>query len=365
MAAVFSRVGESQIYWSSALPYLAAYAAASLLVMFALRSSGWWIWLGPVLLDPVAVFVIHWVALPRDTTGPAYMAVSVLILVALFAMLLLDAWVFLASALVCAVAAQGLLLAAGAGPGGYIGSGLVFLVLAFLGRHVVHRFLALADALAKERLSINQLERYFSPSVARQILQEGVAERPMSAEVTILFVDVRGFTSMSETMDPADVVAFLNRLHTRLVERVFELGGTLDKFMGDGALVYFGAPMPQADHAVRGVRCGLAILAEVEDLNRECEAHGRPGIRVGVGVHSGKVLVGSVGPPQRKEFTVIGDAVNVASRVEGLTKQLGSPLLVTDATRVLAGTAFSWEPVQEIEVRGRSESVRLWRPEEP
>ncbi len=363
LAAALSQVVEIGGPWAAAVPWLLAYVLISAVLWMWARRGGS-VWVGPVLLDPLLVLGIHFVSWSEDPTGPAYFALSQFLIAALFAMLFLDTRIFLASTLVGALCGQVILWFAHAALGGHIGEGLIFVLFALVGRYVILRFLSVADALARERVAIGSLERYFSPAVARRILDQGGAPEASSTEVTILFVDVRGFTAMSELLEPSEVVAFLNELHTRLVGKVFEYGGTLDKFMGDGALIYFGAPVAQADHATRGVRCALAMFDEVRQLNQERQTQGHPAIGLGIGVHTGEVLVGNIGPEQRREFTIIGDAVNVASRIEGLTKPLGTPVLVTEATRRKASSDLVWEAMPEMEIRGRSEPVRLWRPAE-
>src|SRR2546428_11377500 len=118
----------------------------------------------------------------------------------------------------------------------------------------------------------------------------------------------------------------LNDYHGRMVETLFALGGTLDKYLGDGLMAYFGAPVPQPDHAERAVRCALAMQRVLDEFNVERAARGEPPLRMGIGVHTGTVVLGDIGAPRRREYTAIGDAVNVAPPRQGLTKLQGGPL---------------------------------------
>jgi adenylate cyclase len=159
------------------------------------------------------------------------------------------------------------------------------------------------------------------------------------------------------------VVALLNEFHGRLVDSVFRFQGTLDKFMGDGLMAYFGAPLEDPAHARHGVLCALDMVAGLDALNRDRAVRGLPPLEVAIGLHTGPVIVADVGAVgRRQDFTAIGDTVNTASRLEGLSKERGRRITCSDQTREAAGEGFSWRAEPDAILRGKAEPVRTWSP---
>ena len=215
-----------------------------------------------------------------------------------------------------------------------------------------------------EQLRRERLGRYFSPQVATLVAAGGVTSDAERREVTVLFADLRDFTRLAEGLDPRQVVVLLNRFHSAMVEVVFAHGGTLDKYLGDGLMVYFGAPVAQPDQAARAVRCALGMQQTLATLNRQGGALASPSLRMGIGVHTGLAVVGDIGAESRREFTVIGDAVNVAARLEQLTKQFELPVLVSASTVAATDGVMPFRLVDRVNLRGRAEAVEVYAPAE-
>jgi len=179
---------------------------------------------------------------------------------------------------------------------------------------------------------------------------------------TVMFADLRGFTTFSESHEPEVVIDALNRYLTLMSDAVLDHGGTLVSYMGDGILAVFGAPMPVPDHADRAVAAAEEMVApRLAGLNEWASSCGLDDFRMGIGLHAGSLMSGNVGSERRLEYTVIGDTTNTAARIESMTKDFGVSLLATqEVVEALTTGSDGWTFVDEVAPRGRAHTVRLW-----
>jgi adenylate cyclase len=178
--------------------------------------------------------------------------------------------------------------------------------------------------------------------------------------VTILFADIRSFTSISERMDAQALVGLLNEYFTEMVGIVMGEDGVVDKYIGDAIMAVFGAPVPKADDPVRAVCAAVRMRTALVHLNERLAKRGLGPLRTGIGVHTGEVVAGNIGSEKRMEYTVIGDAVNLASRLETSTKDLGVGILISEDTWALVKGHITARPMREITVKGRAQPVMTY-----
>jgi adenylate cyclase len=218
----------------------------------------------------------------------------------------------------------------------------------------------------RERARLRQIfGRYVSGEVVEKLLASG-KQPDLGGEaftVTVLFADIRNFTTMSESLSPQEVVEMLNTYFSRACEPILAQGGMVDKFIGDAVMAVFGAPAPQPDHARRAVQAALAMLEQAREFRawmaERFQDRGGNNFHIGIGLHTGEAVVGNIGSPARFEFTAIGDTVNTASRLEGLTKELGWSIIGSEATIKAAGPGVLLGSRREIQVKGRQEPVTV------
>jgi adenylate cyclase len=200
---------------------------------------------------------------------------------------------------------------------------------------------------------------YLNPALVDQVLRHPELLRlgGEKKEVTVFFSDIEGFTALSEGMDPEELVTLLNRYLTAVTDIILEERGMLDKYEGDAVMAVFGAPLALPDHAVRACRAAVRIQARLAELETEPDF---PRLRTRIGLNSGTVVAGNLGSAQRFDYTVMGDVVNLGSRLEGANKLYGSGILVSEATRERAGAGFLFRELDLIRVKGRQEPGRVF-----
>lgn len=202
--------------------------------------------------------------------------------------------------------------------------------------------------------------RYVTTQVSEQALKGELNLGGERRRVTILFSDIRNFTTMAETLPPEETVSFLNDYFSHMVDAVFEHGGMLDKFLGDGLMAVFGATDGAAAHAEQAVRTALRMKSLVATINGERAMRGLPPIAIGIGVHTDHVVVGNIGSPKRLEYTVIGDGVNTSSRLESMNKELGTTILISDSTYQEVKDLFVCQPMQQVRLKGKAKALTVY-----
>ncbi len=242
------------------------------------------------------------------------------------------------------------------------------MVPTFLGVWLIYGGITLDNYIReqKERIRLRAtFSKYVSSDVVEELLEdrEGLALGGKRRHITVLFSDIRGFTSISEQIGPEQVVSLLSDYLGQVTHIVFKHGGTIDKFIGDAVFAIFGAPKSHGDDALRAVKTGLEMIELVESLGPKwTQIIGRP-LKVGVGINSGEAVVGSIGSEIRSEFTAIGDTVNLGSRLEGLTKELGVPMLISEFTAAELKDAIPLRALRQVKVTGREAPLLVYCPE--
>ena len=204
--------------------------------------------------------------------------------------------------------------------------------------------------------------RYVSPEVAQEILaREEIPLGGTRQPVTVMFCDLRNYTSYCQGRDPHQVVAELNEYFADMTAEIKAHGGMVNKFIGDGIMALFGAPVPHPEDPFRAVACGLRMIERNDAFNRRRAAQGLAPLVLGVGIHTGDAVVGTIGAPEKMEYTAIGDTVNVASRIEGENKTFKTQLLVSEATYRLLRDRAVVERVGDARLKGVTEPMPLFR----
>jgi adenylate cyclase len=224
---------------------------------------------------------------------------------------------------------------------------------------IAKSFNEMVDGLEERELIRDTFGRFVSHEVAEAVLTGRVPLQGERRDVSILFQDIRGFTSLSERLDPAVLLRLLNQFFTEVVAAVEAEGGVVKQFLGDGVMALFGAPQPYPDHAERAVRAALGIVSRLQGLNETLAEQGIGPLEIGVGIHSGAVVAGLIGPDNRIEYGVVGDAVNLASRVEALTREMQATILVSRDLCQQLGPSFTLGRTATMLVKGKSQPVEV------
>ena len=222
--------------------------------------------------------------------------------------------------------------------------------------------LVVIEDISQEKRMKTTLYRYMTPSVADRVMALGedvlmVGERK---DVTVLFSDIRGYTTLTEALEASDVVSMLNEYFETMVESVFHCEGTLDKFIGDALMAVFGAPLPLSNHAWSGVKSALDMRRRLVIFNQERQKKGQPELRIGIGLSSGEVVSGNIGSQRKMDYTVIGDGVNLSARLESITKQYGCDIVLSEHTYELCQDKVWVRELDLIRVKGKLEPVKIY-----
>ena len=302
--------------------------------------------------------------------APYYAGIEVVMHV-LIALLL--AWAFarlsaLASALVSAAVVAGIVglaltMWSGADFVMPLGVPVVF-TLTLVMAHLLYGYFI--ESRGKREIS-RRFGQYVPPELVEELAAhpEAVSMAGESREMSVLFSDVRDFTSMSENLDARELAAMINTFLTRQTAVVQQHRGTIDKYIGDLVMAFWGAPLRDEQHALHAVLAGMQMQRSVRELDDEFERRGWPKLHIGVGINSGRMSVGNMGSEFRMAYTVMGDAVNLASRLEGLTKEYGVGVLVGQQTRDLLPSGWAFREVDLVIVKGRREPVAIYEPMGP
>jgi len=225
---------------------------------------------------------------------------------------------------------------------------------------LVSLYRALVEEKEKRKVR-SAFSRYLSPEVIRRLLVNPQLVEPRKTEITVMFSDIRGFTTISEKLDAQELALFLNRYLSDMTKIVFETQGTLDKYIGDAVMAFWGAPIEERDHAIQACNASLAMIKRVQELQKTWEAEGKPRLDIGIGLNSGPASVGNMGSELQVGYTALGDTVNLASRLEGLNKEYGTHILVNESTHeAVKDAGFLFRELDVIRVKGKLQPVVIY-----
>jgi adenylate cyclase len=252
----------------------------------------------------------------------------------------------------------------------YLGHGLVLPLASTLVMAALAFALNMSYGYLVESRSKRELAQLFGTYVPPELVDEMVKDpdsysmTATTRELTVMFCDMRGFTQLSETMEPTQLQALLNTVFSRLTLVIRSHRGTIDKYMGDCVMAFWGAPVDTPNHASLAVQTALEMAEAVQQINREHAALGLPAIGVGIGINTGAMCVGDMGSDVRRSYTVVGDAVNLGARLEGLSRLYGVDVIVSETTQAQA-RQFVWQELDRVRVKGKASAVTIYTPLAP
>jgi adenylate cyclase len=225
---------------------------------------------------------------------------------------------------------------------------------------LVSLYRALIEEKEKRRVR-TAFGQYLSPEVVRRLLLNPELVEPRKTEITVMFSDIRGFTTISEKLDAQELAVFLNQYLSDMTQIVFERRGTLDKYIGDAVMAFWGAPFEEEGHAVLGCQTALDMMTQIHKMQKKWEAQGKPRLDIGIGLNTGVASVGNMGSSLRYGYTALGDSVNLSSRLEGLNKDYGTHILVNETTYLAArDSGFIFRELDLIRVKGKLQPVVIY-----
>ena len=251
-------------------------------------------------------------------------------------------------------------------PGDFISSRMiVFFAICMVLVYMMYRALRMAQSIGQAQAQKTNLARYFSPDMVAVISENPEKiDHGSRHEVAILFLDIRGFTSLSEKMPPEELVEFLSEFRGRMSSQVFEHNGTLDKYIGDAIMATFGTPSPSPEpgrDARNAFAAARGMLQSLREFNQARLSAGKEEIRIGIGLHVGEVFAGNIRAGKHVEYSVIGDAVNVAARIESLTKKFQAELIVSESFLKYCNPEIAAQKLPKVILRGKSKPIQLYK----
>lgn len=205
------------------------------------------------------------------------------------------------------------------------------------------------------------LGKVISDDIAKELVSKKIRLEGEEKNASILFVDICDFTYLSETMKPTDVLSMLNTSFTKITEIIEQHHGIVDKYIGDAVMALFGVPIESDNHSSNALLAALEIVDSLDTINNTLKEHGLPEINIGIGINSGIVVAGNIGSETRMNYTVIGDSVNLASRLQNLNRQYGTQIIVGEATKI-ATPQIEYRLIGQVEIKGRVEEVSIYEP---